>query len=64
MKKIIIGEPITISFSKKEKDVFSGLNKELFLYQKDAVYFIDSNRGPGTKKGYAISTPGFTLSQL
>ena len=54
MKKIIIGEPITINFSKKKPDEFSGLNKELFPYQKDAIYFIDSDRGIGTKKGYAI----------
>lgn len=58
MKKIIIGEPITINFSKKESkkkpDEFAGLNKELFQYQKDAIYFIDSDRGQGTKKGYAI----------
>jgi len=54
MKKIIIGEPIKINFSKKKPDEFSGLNKELFPYQKDAIYFIDSDRGVGTKKGYAI----------
>jgi SNF2 family DNA or RNA helicase len=54
MKKIIIGEPIKINFSKKKPDLFSGLNGELFEYQKDAIYFIDSDRGIGTKKGYAV----------